>query len=1168
MNANPVPSTVRSAGFALVLVLSMTALVTLMVMALAAISSRQRTIQTSSQAQAEAQANARLAMQLAIGQLQRQLGPDQKITAPADQLADASDPSRTRANAARSRWTGVYDAWPAGVKARPTPVFRSWLVSGNDQAVRNLATAETNTAIGQPPSGRPQEVPVLGDGSTGGIAAHAVNAPLVTAGSTGAVAWWTADENIKAMAVERGETLDPVLAHARMRNQAAPRRAVEWTKTGAGAKPLQGLVPQDPRARQIVDWPQLGLISTPPGAHGPLVHDLSTVANGLLVDVRNGGLRRDLSMYLERNPGQEPRDALYTVGGEAGINMQELWCYYRLNRELRTTPAPPPYTTGGRAANNAPYLQMEGSPSLTQSDDEYHFKQPVIIGYKTLFSFNALPVTVGSQTVRRLRLVVDPIVTYWNPLDVPVVIPTTSFNSIKYWSLPYDLRLRYGSREVTVSIGRLLGGGTDHYVTLRAGMVQQLVLKPGEVLMVSQAANTPITQYNAGLNFVDGKAGFNFGGGVAIPMRDLSGNFIDLLPTDQLTFALLPNGRTNGGPNGNAHTRWFSLIHHEFYVGHDRTSQGDTLGTGGMFIDWDFGNRRLGPTELRSSSLTDVGQAGTKGPGMAPGNRLFGNNFPNVFPIFSESQTRPIPAAQFSNAQAKEYFMLVSFLAKTETSSLRRGRFLSRFNPKAFHNDFYDLSNREMELSPYEFRVEAINSSRATNIEVSPAGNSFFGGGRTASDGVSFITTHTVSREPMHSIAAFQHSFANGFNTQKPKVGYATLNAREPMLPHIGHAIGNSMASSMLAPDRTEGTMPPSRPLADHSYLANEALFDTWFFSGVAPRQTRTFSPTRNHRQVAEDFFRDGKPLANANYLPRLGAYDAAGVINLLFRGTLPTADAHDRMAAFLGVQGMFNVNSTSIEAWKAVLAGLKGQPVTARVRQFDAESLVSDDSGVPVISLQGPEGDPLKTADLRNPSVSDPAQWVGRRVLDEADIEALARAITREVRRRGPFLSLADFVNRRVGTDKDLARAGAIQAALDSSDVPINAGYNEGSRSTGLSALTQANRALAFPEAETGAAAYGIPGIVKQADVLTPIAPGLSARSDTFRVRAYGEKVSSNGRVVARAWCEAVVERQPDYVSGEDTVFEKGGQLVPANRNFGRRFRVVSFRWLAPEEV
>jgi hypothetical protein len=46
------------------------------------------------------------------------------------------------------------------------------------------------------------------------------------------------------------------------------------------------------------------------------------------------------------------------------------------------------------------------------------------------------------------------------------------------------------------------------------------------------------------------------------------------------------------------------------------------------------------------------------------------------------------------------------------------------------------------------------------------------------------------------------------------------------------------------------------------------------------------------------------------------------------------------------------------------------------------------------------------------------------------------------------------------------------------------------------------------------------------------------------------------------------VVERQPEYISEEDTAFEKGGQLVPTNRNFGRRFRVVSFRWLAPDEV
>jgi hypothetical protein len=190
-------------------------------------------------------------------------------------------------------------------------------------------------------------------------------------------------------------------------------------------------------------------------------------------------------------------------------------------------------------------------------------------------------------------------------------------------------------------------------------------------------------------------------------------------------------------------------------------------------------------------------------------------------------------------------------------------------------------------------------------------------------------------------------------------------------------------------------------------------------------------------------------------------------------------------------------------------------------------------------------------------------AQWAGVRVLSDSEIDALARAIVREVRKRGPFLSLADFINRRVGGDKTLALSGTIQSALDSDTVPINANLRKGER-----AATGSSDGLVFPEAEQGAAAYGIPGYVKQADILMPIAPLLSARSDTFIVRGYGEKSDPAGRIVARAWCEAVVTRGADFVDPADASTKDVNQLGAVNRIFGRRFEIVSFRWLSPDEV
>jgi hypothetical protein len=108
----------------------------------------------------------------------------------------------------------------------------------------------------------------------------------------------------------------------------------------------------------------------------------------------------------------------------------------------------------------------------------------------------------------------------------------------------------------------------------------------------------------------------------------------------------------------------------------------------------------------------------------------------------------------------------------------------------------------------------------------------------------------------------------------------------------------------------------------------------------------------------------------------------------------------------------------------------------------------------------------------------------------------------------------------------------------------------------------------FAFPEAEKGSTSYGIPGIVKQADLLTPIAPVLSARSDSFVIRAYGESVDVTGTVTARAWCEALVERDRNFVDATNRPETATNSLSPTNVRFGRRYKIISFRWLSPSEV
>ena len=77
------------------------------------------------------------------------------------------------------------------------------------------------------------------------------------------------------------------------------------------------------------------------------------------------------------------------------------------------------------------------------------------------------------------------------------------------------------------------------------------------------------------------------------------------------------------------------------------------------------------------------------------------------------------------------------------------------------------------------------------------------------------------------------------------------------------------------------------------------------------------------------------------------------------------------------------------------------------------------------------------------------------------------------------------------------------------------------------------------------------------------------TVRSNTFTIRSYGESVDNKGRVQARAWCEAVVQRIPEYLDKADEPHINTVDLgSEANKNFGRRIRGISFRWLGSEEI
>ena len=276
-----------------------------------------------------------------------------------------------------------------------------------------------------------------------------------------------------------------------------------------------------------------------------------------------------------------------------------------------------------------------------------------------------------------------------------------------------------------------------------------------------------------------------------------------------------------------------------------------------------------------------------------------------------------------------------------------------------------------------------------------------------------------------------------------------------------------------------------SRPLLGDVGAAGNELFDSVFF---ATNQRSATTPTALYA------------LPNGMLKP--------------IRGTVPS-DLEDADAAHhLFLEGAFNVNSTSVEAWKAVLKGISlgewdyvGKVGAGPFAVDEYQFLNFPQSAEETYNLAGPV-DPLRAAYRR-----------GVISLTENQVDILAVALVARIRSRiqsesGPtfFRSVKDFLD-----------SGVLQGAID--DTNLNAGIPKHA-----------------------------PAYLSQRTIMNAIGNFLSARSDTFLIRAYGDAVNpaAPGEIWVRAYCEAVVQRMHE----------------PRGDAFGRPFRVVAFRWLEPGDI
>lgn len=186
--------------------------------------------------------------------------------------------------------------------------------------------------------------------------------------------------------------------------------------------------------------------------------------------------------------------------------------------------------------------------------------------------------------------------------------------------------------------------------------------------------------------------------------------------------------------------------------------------------------------------------------------------------------------------------------------------------------------------------------------------------------------------------------------------------------------------------------------------------------------------------------------------------------------------------------------------------------------------------------------------------------RWRGFRILEGDEIDALAHEVVDRIRKHGPFMSMADFVNRDLtapsGSERNLK--GILQAAIDATD--INADIKD--------PKALATSRVRYPAAAAGPASTAAPGYLTQADLLQVLDPVMAVRSDTFVIRSYGEARNPlTGQVEAKARCELLVQRLPEYVDTSEHP-ETWPPQSKVNRGFGRRFVIMGFRWLGENEI
>jgi hypothetical protein len=1185
-------------GFALVVTLSLMVLLAVVAVGLLTLSTVSLRASGQSEAMATARSNARLGLMLAIGELQKTAGVDQRITARADILGESI---------ANPKLTGVWNSWEIKATTPPLPAeyakpardgkFLGWLVSDTDPA----ATGEIAYAS-QPAS---SAVTLWGKGTLGSAdpaTSHVSAAKVPLASSPGAFAWAVLDEGVKARINTRYADDATSVGTKTLQLGAGERPGAEFI---AGLNPLERKffekgAPQSAlidkgitRLNFSLAGESLAAAAGVPEALRPLTHDITTQSVGIFTDVARGGLKQDFQLLT--NSTSLPSAYLAKGVYVSRLNMpsasvpsdprwESLQQYARLYRDKITSSGGLPLlktqvpsgwvaaTTDGvtTSVNKKPPAGVVLMPTIAKVQvlfsligrDLYDYPAPagnMIAADAPGFHGPQEGHFRGTRFQYDLHVMYTPIVTLHNPYNV--ALEFTSMR-VEFVHTPFAMQIfrngiaqstglvpvetmyadnENGSRDKTfgIDLKTKTSSGTPDSTTFK--------LLPGEVKLFSPYI-LPTRCYRDEFRSARETWDIYVGSGITAQITAIPGWRGDGIGygCDWVTGGKRVNGNAEEG-------RWAACL------GLDRDDQFH-VEFAPLSVPAYSNNKFVVRTTATVGSTTVIANAieidyesetGLQDFIIGRGKTL---RYPKTgtvkgIDLVDHSTT---PVSQLKNVKP---FALLSVQGKSTSGgrdvSNKDGRLATK--PWSFAHAVVGASSQKVVSEhsanfSHEIDLQVLEKGTSNLLQVDLQDRSNFMSGHTADNGTKFGGMYDIPLAPVQTLATLNGANPGGSS------GY---------LPRFAQPIGNSWAHPLMATSKLMETKTGGNYL-DHSFLLNLALYDGFYFSGLAD-QSGPFG-TGKTSTVLTTAFAAGTPLTD----PRALFYQPNGKTASALSAEISKPTAYSSIAGWQLMEGAFNVNSTSVSAWKAMLASIHdsqavynklvktGVPPTTKLTNLPATAK----GNARVSRLRLPVAPPgLSSIDLQD------AYWLGPREYSDSELQTLAENIVKQVRLRGPFLSMAEFVNRRLGSG-DMAQRGALQQAIDDSNlnkghaVAANAGFE-------IPAAAVANYKYANAPAGAGSSYQGAPGYLTQADILNVLGNAATPRSDTFTVRGYGEARDANGKVLARATCEAVVQRFPDWLDPADKVETAPVSLASqSNKTFGRRFLITTLRWLSPNEI